>query len=147
MKTQTFLVFKWYSSYSALIRFPDITFSDPQDTKSTEKITFKIFLWVWSWLKFYLQQPGTLSPSIWQPVPSSSSVFDPLAQPRSLFIVLNFSLFFSIIIYHFFSCPEQLNRWPCHWVTFTYLGKVTKNGQLFLWAFFGEPHLYDRVIQ
>ena len=33
------------------------------------------------------------------------------------FIVLNFSLFFSIIIYHFFSCPEQLNRWPCHWVT------------------------------
>ena len=28
---------------------------------------------------------------------------------------------------------------------FTYLGKVTKNCQLLLWAFFGEPHLYDRV--
>ena len=41
MKTQTFLVFKWYSSYSALIRFPDITFSDPQDTKSTEKNHFQ----------------------------------------------------------------------------------------------------------
>ena len=27
---------------------------------------------------------------------------------------------------------------------FTYLGKVKKNQQLFLWAFFEEPHLYDR---
>ena len=27
---------------------------------------------------------------------------------------------------------------------FTYLEKVKKNQQLFLWAFFEEPHLYDR---
>ena len=28
--------------------------------------------------------------------------------------------------------------------SFTYLGNVKKNQQLFLWAFFEEPHLYDR---
>ena len=41
METPTPLVFKWYSSYSAFIFFPDITFEDPQDTKSTEKNHFQ----------------------------------------------------------------------------------------------------------
>ena len=94
----------WFSSGIRRIQlwfvFPTSHFLTPKTQSPLKKITFKIFLWVWSWLKFYLQQPGTLSPSIWQPVPSSSSVFDPLAQLRSLFYC---SQFFTFLQYYHLS--------------------------------------------
>ena len=46
----------------------------------------------------------------------------------SQFFVCLDSFFVSIFFFLFFSCPEQLNRWPCHsltnsvtdWLTFTF---------------------------